>query len=109
MSLKPFDPPWEYLRQASATSLQSFELSRLNHAANLRHEIAALMDQWLEETSQAMLARWLLENRDHARDTHTVETDAETPLPDSLPPAAIPKLVRSVRGKSHVAHGGALR
>jgi hypothetical protein len=107
MALKPFDPPWDYLRQASAASLQSFELSRLNHAANLRHEIATLMDQWLEETSQAMLARWLLENRDQVSEPDTVETVSENPLPDALPPAALPKLVRAVRGKSHIAHGRA--
>jgi hypothetical protein len=107
MALKPFDPPWDYLRQASVASLQSFELSRLNHAANLRHEIATLMDQWLEETSQAMLARWLLENRDQVSPPDTVETVSENPLPDALPRAGLPKLVRAVRGKSHIAHGRA--
>ncbi|MGB6546461.1 MAG: hypothetical protein WA871_12340 [Candidatus Acidiferrales bacterium] len=107
MALKPFDPPWDYLRRASTASLQSFELSRLNHAANLRNEIAALMDQWLEETAQAMLARWLLENRDQVRHSDDVETDPENPMPDALPSAALPKLVRSVRGKAHIAHGGA--
>jgi len=44
--------------------LQSFELSRLNHAANLRKEIAALLDQWVDESSAAMLARWLIEQRE---------------------------------------------
>ena len=29
--------PWDYLHQASNPSLESFELSRLNHAANLRN------------------------------------------------------------------------
>jgi len=106
MALKPFDPPWDYLRQASNTSLQSFELSRLNHAANLRHEISTLMDQWLEETSQAMLARWLLENRDEVRESRTIDSDSDSPLPDALPPRAIPKLVRSLRDKTRVAHGG---
>ncbi len=54
--------PWEYLCQASQPSLQSFELTRLNHAANLRKEIAALVDEWMEETAAAMLARWLREH-----------------------------------------------
>jgi hypothetical protein len=107
MALKPFDPPWDYLRQASAASLQSFELSRLNHAANLRHEIATLMDQWLEETAQAMLARWLLENRDQVRDSDTVESVSENPLPEAVSSAALPKLVRAVRGKSHIAQSRA--
>jgi hypothetical protein len=42
-------PPWEFLLSASRNSLQSYELTRLSHAANLRKEINALLDQWLEE------------------------------------------------------------
>ncbi len=57
-------PPWEFLLSASRTSLQSYELSRLGHAANLRKEIAALLDQWLEENAAAMLARWLMQQRE---------------------------------------------
>lgn len=56
-------PPWEFLLSASRNSLQSYELSRLAHAANLRKEIGALLDQWLEENACAMLARWLIEQR----------------------------------------------
>jgi hypothetical protein len=56
-------PPWQYLHEASDTSLESFELSRLNHAANLRKEIAALMEQWIEVTAEAFLARWVREDR----------------------------------------------
>jgi hypothetical protein len=54
-------PPWNFLLSASRTSLQSFELTRLSHAANLRKEMGALLDQWLDENTCAMLARWLLE------------------------------------------------
>jgi hypothetical protein len=61
MATRAFKPPWSYLRQASESSLRSFELSRLNHAANLRKEIVALLDQWLEETAEARLARCLLD------------------------------------------------
>lgn len=57
-------PPWEFLLSASRNSLQSYELSRLSHAANLRKEISALLDQWLEENACAMLARWLIEQRE---------------------------------------------
>jgi len=57
-------PPWSFLLSASKNSLQSYELSRLSHAANLRKEISALVDQWVEENSSAMLARWLIENRE---------------------------------------------
>jgi hypothetical protein len=58
-------PPWEFLLSASRNSLYSYELSRLNHAANLRKEIAQLLDSWLEENSSALLARWLMEQREH--------------------------------------------
>jgi hypothetical protein len=37
-------PPWNFLLSASRASLQSFELTRLSHAANLRKEIGALLD-----------------------------------------------------------------
>ena len=57
------EPPWEFLLSASRVSLQSFELSRLSHAANVRKEIVQLLDTWLEETSAALLARWLIEHQ----------------------------------------------
>jgi hypothetical protein len=63
MTASRFTPPLEYFQAASRASLQSFELARLNHAANLRQEIAALIDQWIRETSEAMLARWILDNQ----------------------------------------------
>lgn len=59
------EPNWEFLLSASSNSLQSFELSRLNHAANLRKEIAKLLDSWLDENASALLARWLLRQREH--------------------------------------------
>jgi hypothetical protein len=62
MTITRFTPPLDYLQAASRASLQSFELARLNHAANLRQEIAALIDQWIQETSEAMLARWMLDH-----------------------------------------------
>ena len=62
MTISRFCPPVDYLQAASRASLQSFELARLNHAANLRQEIAALLDQWIQETSEAMLARWMLDH-----------------------------------------------
>jgi hypothetical protein len=63
-------PAWEYLRDASKITLQSFELSRLNHAANLRKQVDNLLSQWLDETAAALLARFLLDQTDrspHAR------------------------------------------
>src|SRR5580700_2653423 len=63
MATRRVTPLWNYLHEASNPSLESFELSRLNHAANLRKEIAALLDQWIEETAEAILARWVREDR----------------------------------------------
>jgi hypothetical protein len=63
-------PPWEFLLSASRNSLQSYELSRLSHAANLRKEIGALLDLWMEENSAAMLARWLMEQRERPQQAH---------------------------------------
>ena len=71
-------PPWEFLLSASRTSLQSYELSRLSHAANLRKEIGALLDLWMEENSAAMLARWLMEQRDRPHPAHEDAPAAET-------------------------------
>jgi hypothetical protein len=62
MTISRFTPPLDYLQAASRASLQSFELTRLNHAANLRQEIGSLIDQWIQETSEAMLARWVLDH-----------------------------------------------
>ena len=59
-------PPWEFLLSASRTSLQSYELTRLSHAANLRKEIGTLLDQWFDENASAMLARWLMEQRERS-------------------------------------------
>jgi len=67
MSITRIVPPIDYLHTASRSSLQSFELARLNHAANLRREIAVLIDQWLEETAEAMLARWMIEHHGSVR------------------------------------------
>ncbi len=68
MAITRIVPPIDYLHSASRSSLQSFELARLNHSANLRREIAVLIDQWLEETAEAMLARWMLEHHGSLRE-----------------------------------------
>jgi hypothetical protein len=71
-------PPWEFLLSASRNSLQSYELTRLSHAANLRKEIGALLDQWLEENASAMVARWLMEQREHP--STSMDAAAETKM-----------------------------
>jgi hypothetical protein len=65
--------PWEFLLSASRTTLQSYELSRLAHAANLRKEIAELLDQWMTENTSANLARWLIDQRERTVGTPPVE------------------------------------
>ena len=72
------EPPWKFLLSASRNSLQSYELSRLSHAANLRKEIGALLDLWMEENSAAMLARWLMEQRERLQQIH------EAAIPEKL-------------------------
>jgi hypothetical protein len=82
MAIRRITPPWDYLHEASDPSLESFELSRLNHAANLRKEIAALLEQWIEEAAEALLARWV-------REDHKLPPQPDQ-LPDVLPPAGLP-------------------
>jgi hypothetical protein len=64
LSTSRTQPPWEFLLTASRNTLQSYELSRLSHAANLRKEISSLLDQWLDENTAANLARWLIRQRE---------------------------------------------
>jgi hypothetical protein len=73
-------PPWEFLLSASRNSLQSYELSRLGHAANLRKEMAPMLDQWVEEIAAAMLARWVMEHREREV-AAAIDTD-RTPRPE---------------------------
>ena len=77
MSRYATQPPWEFLLSASKNSLQSYELTRLAHAANLRKEMTALLDQWLEENAAAMLARWLMEQRDRTAKCSDALHDAD--------------------------------
>jgi hypothetical protein len=100
MTVSRFAPPLDYLQAASRASLQSFELTRLNHAANLRQEIAALIDQWIQETSEAMLARWILDHhkslqaspmspaevvRTFVEPAATLFPDPQTPISEIVP------------------------
>ena len=75
------NPPWDYLRVASTPSLQSYELSRLNHAANLRKEVAVLVDEWVENYACALLARWLLDHWAYFQVPNLLE-DAPNPQGD---------------------------
>ena len=52
---------WEFLLNSSKSTLQAYEQSRLNFAANVRKEIAQLLQVWVDESSNALLARFLIE------------------------------------------------
>ena len=95
MPISRINPPLDYLQAASRASLQSFELTRLNHAANLRNEIAALIDQWIQETSEALLARWMLENRIAPQSAPPQSPDAMRALLNSTA-AALPEIPASL-------------
>jgi hypothetical protein len=82
MSIARIVPPIDYLRSASRSSLHSFELARLNHAANLKREITVLIDQWLEETAEAMLARWMLDHHGSLREPALSHADLLRALQD---------------------------
>jgi hypothetical protein len=106
MTISRFTPPLDYLQAASRSSLQSFELARLNHAANLRNEIATLIDQWITESCEAMLARWMLDNHQSLQSSPINPTDlvrslidpAATLFPD---PASTTKIVPASARYSH--------
>jgi hypothetical protein len=95
MTTRRIAPPWDYLHDASGPSLESFALSRLNHAANIRREIEALIDQWVEDTAQALLAQWVREDRAITGSTiHSVRAkpQAEFAFTDAVPS---PRMLRS--------------
>jgi len=56
-------PALEYLLACSDVSLESFRISRMNQAANLRKQVRALVDEWVEAEIDAGVSRWMLECR----------------------------------------------
>ena len=57
----PSPVPVEFLLTASKHSLQDFELSRLNHVAEMEKQLLAFIRQMAEEWAGAMVARLLIE------------------------------------------------
>ena len=84
-------PPWEFLLTATRNTLHSYELSRLAHASNLRKEISSLLDQWMDENANALVARWLIEQRE--RTVHAGETQS---TPEQAAGEAVPSNGHSV-------------
>jgi hypothetical protein len=56
-------PALEYLLACSDVSLESFRISRMNQAANLRKQVQALVDEWIDAEIDAGVSRWMLECR----------------------------------------------
>jgi hypothetical protein len=56
-------PALAYLLACSDVSLESFRISRMNQAANLRKQVRALVDEWVEAEIDAGVSRWMLECR----------------------------------------------
>lgn len=89
-------PSFEFLVTSSETSLESFELARLNAIANLRKELRQIVDEWIEAEVQARIARWILERRRPESEPSSAlspsPAQSETISPSTLPPDARPKL-----------------
>lgn len=60
----PALPPLSFLLEASQTSLQDLELASLNRSANLGKAVKSELQMWIEQCAAAMLARWMIENRE---------------------------------------------
>lgn len=56
-------PNLKYLLACSEESLESFELSRLNRASNLRKELSQVAEEWVDAEVASRLARWIVERR----------------------------------------------
>jgi hypothetical protein len=88
-------PALEYLLASSDTSLESFELSRRNQAANLRKQVQQLLGQLIEAEVDAGLSRSLLECRRARAMTPSLRSDYAPKLgsPEQLAIAFPPERV----------------
>ena len=66
-------PPLSFLLEASRTSLQDLELAALNRSANLGKAVRSELQQWIEQSAAAMLARWMIEHREELLRVTAVE------------------------------------
>jgi hypothetical protein len=66
-------PPLEFLLEASGLSLQDLELAALNRSANLSKVLKHELDLWIEQMAAAMIARWIMENREALLRGNSVE------------------------------------
>src|SRR6266849_2996792 len=75
-------PVVTFLMGCSKSSLESFELARLNQIANLRKELRDLVDNWVNAEVEARLARMILDERRNQDQTALLFSD---PSSESLP------------------------
>src|ERR1700679_165974 len=61
--MRDTQPPLDFFLTSSATGLQSYELSRMNHAANLRKELRQIMEEWIQAEVNSRFARLVMESR----------------------------------------------
>lgn len=52
------------LLDCSSQMLGEYELSRLNHVANMKKQVRILLEQVIEESVEARFARWMMEHRE---------------------------------------------
>ncbi|MGH9679513.1 MAG: hypothetical protein ACRD4Y_06155, partial [Candidatus Acidiferrales bacterium] len=73
--------PLEYLVRASKETLESFELTRLNRAANFRKEARDVLNDWVQAEVESRLARFVLERRRaQSGDGRSVFSECAPPL-----------------------------
>lgn len=73
--------PLEYLIRASKETLESFELTRLNRAANFRKEARDVLNDWVQAEVESRLARFVLERRrEQSGDGRSLSSEFAPPL-----------------------------
>ena len=81
----------EYIASCSKTSLESFELARLNDRANLRKQMIEILDELIEVDVQARIAEWVLVHRrrgGRAREQAGLRRPPQQALRGALPNAS---------------------
>lgn len=61
--MRSSQPPLDYLVTCSQSSLEGFELARLDQISRLRAEVGQIQEEWIEAEVAARLARLILQGR----------------------------------------------
>jgi len=97
-------PPVEFMATTSKMSLESYELSRLNVAANLRRDLYDVVERWIEAEVEARLARWVLEHRRRDSQSYADEFEildvSKSAVLKSLPAAHHSRRLKAKAGAS---------